>query len=96
MPNKCYNYPKCKNGTEVEFCRECLENGGIYNPIHNSYEYHSPKDDQPQRYETIRAEAKKLALLIDRLCPNSREKSLAQTNLEQAVMWANKSIACNE
>ena len=29
-------------------------------------------------------------------CPDSRELSLALTNLEQAVFWANASIARNE
>ncbi|MFJ8064896.1 hypothetical protein ACIQYS_09705 [Psychrobacillus sp. NPDC096426] len=96
MPNKCFNFPKCKNESVTEFCPDCLDNGGIYNPIHDSFTYHAPKKDQVERYETIRNKAKELALLIDRSCPRSREKSLAQTNLEQAVMWANKSIACNE
>jgi hypothetical protein len=34
-------------------------------------------------------------MLINDLCPESREKSLAITNLEQAVMWANAAIARN-
>lgn len=29
MTNKCYNAPQCTNETEVEFCNECLMNGGI-------------------------------------------------------------------
>jgi len=67
------------------------------NPVlENSYSYHAPKGDQTQRYEALRSKAKELAIMIDEMCPNSREKSLANTNLEQAVMWANKSIACNE
>jgi hypothetical protein len=33
--------------------------------------------------------------VIDNNCPDSREKSLAMTNLEQAVMWANAAIARN-
>lgn len=60
------------------------------------YTYHAPKADQPQRYESIRAKAKELAELIEKSCPDSREKSLAHTNLEQTVMWANASIARNE
>lgn len=39
--------------------------------------------------------AKELVILIDEYCPDSREKVAAQTNLEQAVMWANAGIACN-
>lgn len=33
--------------------------------------------------------------MINNLCPESREKSLAVTNLEESVMWANASIARN-
>lgn len=64
--------------------------------IENAFTYHAPKGDQAERYTEIRAKAKELAELIDTACPNSREKSLAFTNLEQSVMWANASIARNE
>ncbi|MEV3086444.1 hypothetical protein ABND36_18210, partial [Paenibacillus larvae] len=57
--------------------------------IENNFKYHAPKEGQPEKYTAIREKAKELAYLIDELCPNSREKSLALTNLEQAVMWAN-------
>lgn len=71
--------------------------GDYVNPvIENNFKYHTPKGNQTERYESLRNKAKELAHLIDDLCPNSREKSLAQTNLEQAVMWANASIARNE
>lgn len=62
----------------------------------NAYSYHAPKGDQPDRYEAIRGNAKQLAMLIDMVCPESRERSLAHTKLEEAVMWANASIARNE
>lgn len=64
--------------------------------LENIYTYHSPKDDQPERYERIRYKAKMLAAYINEYCPDSREKSLAMTKLEEAVMWANASIARNE
>ena len=63
--------------------------------IENNFKYHAPKEGQPAKYDTIREKAKELANVIDELCPNSREKSLATTNLEQAMMWANASIARN-
>ena len=62
----------------------------------NTYSYHAPKGDQPDRYEAIRGNAKQFAMLIDMVCPESRERSLAHTKLEEAVMWANASIARNE
>ncbi len=62
----------------------------------NIYSYHAPKGDQPQRYEAIRAKARELAELIDETTPVSREKEVAMTHLETAVMWANAAIARNE
>lgn len=64
--------------------------------IDNVFSYHSPKGDQAERYAVIRESAKELARIIDEKCPDSREKSLALTNLQQSVMWANASIAINE
>lgn len=64
--------------------------------IANLFTYHAPKGDQPVRYEDIRRQARALAEVIEALCPDSREKSLAITNLQQATMWANASIALNE
>ncbi|AQZ45581.1 hypothetical protein [Paenibacillus larvae] len=63
--------------------------------IENNFKYHALKEGQTQKYTSIRGKAEELAHLIDESCPNSREKSLALTNLEQAVMWANAAIARN-
>ena len=58
--------------------------------------YHSPKEYQPVRYETIRQKGYELASLLMVTCPRSRELSLALTKLEEVVMWANAAIARNE
>lgn len=60
------------------------------------FTYHKPFGDQPIRYETLREAARSLAVLIVELTPGSREQSIALTNLEQAVFWANAAIARNE
>ena len=60
------------------------------------FSYHAPKGTQPERYVEIRAGAHELAARIDEMCPESREKSLAITHLEEAVMWANAAIARRE
>lgn len=66
------------------------------NPIiENNFSHHPPKEGQPEIYELIRGEAKKLAYILDENVPNSREKSLAMTKLQEVVMWANAGIACN-
>lgn len=63
--------------------------------IENAFTYHAPQPGQPEKYQAIRTMAKELAYLIDELVPDSREKSLAQTKLEESVMWANAGIARN-
>jgi len=64
--------------------------------IRNRFTYHPPLEGQAEKYTDIRSTALTLALLIDTLCPDSREKSLAITQLEESVFWANASIARNE
>ena len=63
--------------------------------LDNIYTYHKPSALQSMKYDMIRAYAKQLADAIETVCPDSRERSLAHTNLEQATMWANASIARN-
>jgi len=64
--------------------------------IENRFTYHAPQGDQSVRYERMRANAKSLATLILELCPDSRERSLAITKLEELIMWANAAIARND
>ena len=64
--------------------------------IDNRFMYHAPKEGQPEKYTAIRNKAKELAELINMACPESREKSLSVTALEESVMWANASIARHE
>jgi hypothetical protein len=64
--------------------------------IDNIFTYHAPKGDQTARYLELREHARAFAHYVNANCPESREKSLAITNLQQAVMWANASIAINE
>lgn len=64
--------------------------------LQNIFTYHKPFGDQASRYEQLRAMALDFAMEINLHCPESREKSLAITNLQQCVMWANAAIAINE
>lgn len=58
---------------------------------------HAPIDESVvARFESIRANAIVLGDDIIALAPESRERSLALTNLEQTVMWAVASIARNQ
>lgn len=64
--------------------------------IENRFEYHRPTEEQQKKYIELRQKAKEMAYRIEVCCPPSREKSLAMTKLQEAIMWANASIACNE
>lgn len=64
--------------------------------VDNIFTYHAPFGDQTERYQRIREMQKLLASIILEITPESREQSLALTNLEQAGFWANAAIARNE
>lgn len=64
--------------------------------LENRFTYHPPKGNQADRYVEIREKGLETARLIEAACPDSREKSLAITKIEEAVMWANAAIARNE
>lgn len=64
--------------------------------LKNVFTHHAPFGTQVARYELIRAKARELAELVVELTPFSREQSVAVTNIQQAVMWANAAIAINE
>lgn len=61
--------------------------------LENRFTYHPPKPGQAEIYEALRTFALNFARTIDMQAPDSREKSLAITHLEDAVMWANAAIA---
>ena len=62
----------------------------------NRFTYHAPKGDQADRYEHIRRAGLHFAKLVNEYTPPSREQSLSLTHIEDAVMWANASIARHE
>ena len=66
------------------------------NQIENIFSYHTPKGTQQERYIKLREQAKVLAMMINEVCPESREKSLSITHLQTTIMFANASIAINE
>uniref|UniRef100_A0A6M3LR96 Acb2/Tad1 hairpin domain-containing protein n=1 Tax=viral metagenome TaxID=1070528 RepID=A0A6M3LR96_9ZZZZ len=61
--------------------------------LDNRFTYQAPRPGQLEIYTNIRNKAKELAELINNECPESREKALAFTQLEDAVFWASAAIA---
>jgi hypothetical protein len=64
--------------------------------LENRFTFHPAKGDQPERYGAIRGMGRTLAHYLNEAVPESREKSLAITHLEEVVFWANAAIARNE
>lgn len=61
--------------------------------IENDFKYHAPTEDKVEAHELIRSLGKSFAKDLVIECPTGRELSMALTKLEEAVMWANASIA---
>jgi len=68
----------------------------IKKDLDKRFDYHKPGKSQPEKYTVIRGSLKENAELIIETCPDSRERSLAITKLEEAMFWANASIARHE
>jgi hypothetical protein len=103
-----FNPPRNAN-PDCERCQLILDNDILRNSIRNLekelkmdlnldeiFTYHKPFGNQPNRYEEIRSQGKMLARIITAACPESAERTLAIRKVQEAVMWANVSIAINE
>jgi hypothetical protein len=62
--------------------------------IEERFTYHSPTPEQLPCYENIRAKAKELAKVIVDNTPDGADRTVSLRALEDAVMQANKAIAC--
>ena len=57
------------------------------------FNHHPPRPEQIPKYTELRRTARDFAFLIEASCPDCRERSLAITKLEEALMWANAAVA---
>lgn len=56
------------------------------------FDYHRPTDAQIVTIAELRKECKVLYELIQAKLPNSRERAVAITKLEEVSMWVNKAV----
>ena len=61
-------------------------------PIERRFRYCKPTEAQVHDMKHLRALARAFVRAIAMSCPESRERSLAITKLEESTMWANASI----
>lgn len=60
----------------------------------NRFEYHPPRDQETvRRHHQVREACRYAANVLATVVPDGREKSLALTKLEEAMMWGNAGIA---
>ena len=64
-----------------------------YLDLEQMFTYHAPKPGQPEKYTRLRNKAKELAQMIQDECPGSAEQTLAIRKVEEAIFYANASIA---
>lgn len=62
----------------------------------NPFEYQKPTEESVEKIKAFREACESLNNLIIESIPESRERSLAITNLEQVSMWGNKGIVFNQ
>ena len=64
--------------------------------IHNRFNSHAMSDETKHTGHKVKTAVLSLAEIIDIYCPESREKSLALTHLEECSFWCNASLARNQ
>ena len=63
--------------------------------IPKRFTYSPPDEERAAVHDTVRSNLQYMAEIIDASQPDSREKSLAITHLEEAMFWANAGLARN-
>ena len=64
--------------------------------IDKPFAYHKPSPDGFSRITALRGGFSALKAMIENECPESRQRSVALTELETSAMWAIKAVVFND
>lgn len=64
--------------------------------IDKPFAYHKPSKDGLERITRLREGFSVIKEMIEKLCPPSRQQSVALTELETSAMWAIKAVVFND
>lgn len=64
--------------------------------IRKTYQYHKPGEEGLAKIQELRRCFSMLHDIVEGICPVSRERSTAVTQLETAAMWAIKAVVIND
>jgi len=63
--------------------------------LQDRFQYHPPSPEGIEVHAELTRVFASAAHLVNTLCPNGREKSLAVTKLEEGKFWASAAVARN-
>lgn len=63
--------------------------------IKKRFGFHPATDQTRGLHQSVRQTFMETAEILSQILPESREKSLAFTALQEAAMWSNAAVACN-
>lgn len=61
--------------------------------IRNRFEYHAPDETKAETHKRVRQLCLAVAMDLNAMLPEGREKSSAITHLEETMFWANAALA---
>lgn len=64
--------------------------------VTNDFTYHKPTPEKAAIHDAVSARFFDIAMWLVGSVPPGREQSLALTSLQEARMWANAAVACNQ
>lgn len=65
--------------------------------LEDRFRHHAPSAPEiGEGHQRVRESCLELALTLNRMLVDGREKAVAMTNLEEVMFWANASIARNQ